>query len=302
MHSQSTLVDAAAFANEFKRLGGICGEWVRAEAKLQPALLVGPLGVAAQTALSSGGKMVRPVLCAAVAHALGLDPQNVKAFALALECIHNSSLIHDDLPALDDDDFRRGEASCHKRFGEAVAILAGDVLILRAFQLLSSAEVSAETAQAWVGLLADASTKLCNGQILDLAASGRIPAEPGLADGRLEELCLKKTGALFQAALVAPLYLLPEAERERLLPACSIFGLQIGLLFQITDDILDAEQDGGSLGELAKEVNFVSCFGLEGARTKADDALQLALSQPALGGQPFDFIRDFAKSIRFRLA
>jgi geranylgeranyl diphosphate synthase type II len=226
---------------------------------------LGDLGTALRYSLLGGGKRIRPVLCLATGEALGRGPAETLPAALALELVHTFSLVHDDLPALDDDSLRRGQPSAHVRFGEDVAILAGDALLAEAFRLALSypgPQVGRVLAAATLGMI--------GGQYLDVTTDGRVDPD-GLA--ALHSL---KTGRLLQASVLAATAVagLSEAERE----PWAEFGRELGLLFQIVDDILDATGTAEELGktpgkdEAAGKVTYVSLHGLGHARELADEA------------------------------
>ncbi len=226
---------------------------------------LGELEDALRYSLLGGGKRIRPVLCLATGEALGRGPEQVLPAACALELVHTFSLVHDDLPALDDDDLRRGQPSSHVRYGEGVAILAGDALLTEAFRLVlsyPSPEPARELASATLGMI--------GGQYVDVTADGDLDGE-GLV--RLHEL---KTGRLLRASVTcaaAVAGLTPE-ERE----PWAAFGEELGLLFQIVDDILDATGTAAELGktpgkdEAAGKVTYVSLHGVDAARELADAA------------------------------
>jgi geranylgeranyl diphosphate synthase type II len=226
---------------------------------------LGELEAALRYSLLGGGKRIRPVLCLATGEALGREPAEVLPAACALELVHTFSLVHDDLPALDDDDLRRGQPSSHVRFGEGVAILVGDALLTEAFRLVlayETPEPARELAAATLGMI--------GGQYVDVTTDGDLDAA-GLV--RLHEL---KTGRLLRASVtcaVAVAGLSPE-QRE----PWALFGEEVGLLFQIVDDILDATGTAAELGktpgkdEAAGKVTYVSLHGLEHARELADAA------------------------------
>jgi geranylgeranyl diphosphate synthase type II len=234
-------------------------------AGLALAAELGRLEEALRYSLLGGGKRIRPVLCLATGEALGRDPQEMLAAACALELVHTFSLVHDDLPALDDDDLRRGQPSSHVRFGEGVAILAGDALLTEAFSLVlsyPSPEPARELAEATLGMI--------GGQYLDVTTGGEVDS------ARLVHLHELKTGRLLRASVTcaaAVAGLTPE-ERE----PWAAFGGELGLLFQIVDDILDATGTAEELGktpgkdEAAGKVTYVSLHGLERARELADAA------------------------------
>jgi geranylgeranyl diphosphate synthase, type II len=241
-------------------------ELVEAELERLPlAEELGELEGALRYSLLGGGKRIRPVLCLATGEALGREPAEVLPAACALELVHTFSLVHDDLPALDDDDLRRGQPSSHVRYGEGVAILAGDALLTEAFRMMlgySSPEPARELASATLGMI--------GGQYVDVTTDGDLDAD-GLV--HLHEL---KTGRLLRASVtcaVAVAGLMP-TERE----PWAAFGEEVGLLFQIVDDILDATGTAAELGktpgkdEAAGKVTYVSLHGLERARALADAA------------------------------
>jgi geranylgeranyl diphosphate synthase, type II len=226
---------------------------------------LGELEEALRYSLLGGGKRIRPVLCLATGEALGRAPEDVLPAACALELVHTFSLVHDDLPALDDDDLRRGQPSSHVRFGEGVAILAGDALLTEAFRLVlaySSPEPARELAAATLGMI--------GGQYVDVTIDGELDGE-GLV--HLHEL---KTGRLLRASVTCAAAVAGLSEDER--APWAAFGEELGLLFQIVDDILDATGTAAELGktpgkdEAAGKVTYVSLHGVDRARELADAA------------------------------
>ena len=228
--------------------------------------------------LLAGGKRIRPVLALATATALGVDRASMLPLAGAIELIHTYSLIHDDLPAMDDDDLRRGRLSCHKVFGDDVAILAGDGLYAEAFSLLLSAPLGepADVLAAAAALAAATGVGgMVGGQFMDVART----AGSGL-DGlrRLHEL---KTGRLIAASIECPL-LLAGAHKPATISAFRAFAGELGVLFQIVDDILDVTGSEATLGkqqgsdERLGKRTYVTEFGLDGARTLARESHQRA--------------------------
>jgi geranylgeranyl diphosphate synthase type II len=226
---------------------------------------LGKLEAALRYSLLGGGKRIRPVLCLATGEALGRDPEELLPAGCALELVHTFSLVHDDLPALDDDDLRRGQPSAHVQFGEDVAILAGDALLAEAFRLAlryPSPDVARELADATLGMI--------GGQYLDVTTDGEL--DP---DG-LRRLHALKTGRLLRASVTTATAVaaLPGPEREE----WRAFGDELGVLFQIVDDILDATGTAEELGktpgkdEAAGKVTYVSLHGLDRARELADEA------------------------------
>ena len=224
--------------------------------------------------LLAGGKRIRPVLALATGRALGRDPAELLPIAAALELIHTYSLIHDDLPAMDDDDLRRGRPTCHKAFGENVAILAGDGLYAEAFRHVLERQQGEPTAVlAAVRELAAATgvNGMVGGQYLDVT-----DAAPFGAAG-LRQLHSLKTGRLIGASIMCPLHLSPP-QRPATIEAFRTFASELGVLFQIVDDILDVVGDDAALGKLhgsderLGKRTYVSEFGLERARTLAADS------------------------------
>jgi geranylgeranyl diphosphate synthase type II len=232
--------------------------------------------------LFAGGKRVRPILCIAAAQAVSDSPRGIESAACALELIHTYSLIHDDLPALDNDDLRRGHPTCHKVFGEAIAILAGDALLTLAFQVLAQLDCEPETKTRIIEELAVASGTvggMIGGQVNDLEGEGKLPTA-----ALLEAIHRAKTGALLKASLrIGAIY---AGAAEAQLQALSCFGEHIGLAFQIVDDVLDVEQPSEALGKTAgkdakqQKITFPAVYGLERSRAMAEQerlAAHLAL-------------------------
>jgi farnesyl diphosphate synthase len=229
-----------------------------------------------------GGKRVRPLLAHAAGELAGADPAAVDAVACAVELIHAYSLVHDDLPCMDDDVLRRGKPTVHVEFDEATALLAGDALQALAFKVLAEAPLGIPPGRhlALVGLLAQAagSRGMAGGQAIDLAAVGQP-----MDRAELEFMHIHKTGALIRAAVLlgAACGKEPDPTREA---ALDHFGKRIGLLFQVVDDILDAQADTATLGKTAgkdaaqAKPTYVSLLGLADARTLADELLAESLA------------------------
>jgi geranylgeranyl pyrophosphate synthase len=195
-----------------------------------------------------GGKRVRPALLFATARTVGLTEEEVEAAACAIELVHVYSLVHDDLPAMDDDAMRRGRPTCHKAFDEATALLVGDALQALAFQLLArdpALPAAAATRLRLIELLADAggSTGMAGGQAIDLAVQGKQ-----LSVAQVEEMHSLKTGALIRASVLMAAACAPALE-PRLHKALEAFAAPIGLAFQIQDDLLDVIGDAAALGK-----------------------------------------------------
>ncbi len=230
------------------------------------------------------GKRIRPLLCYATAELLELDPGKVDPIAVAIEFVHAYSLIHDDLPSMDDDDLRRGRATTHRAFDEATAILAGDALQALAFQVLIDDPLLQadypEHQAGLVGLLASAAgpAGMVGGQVLDLAAEGR-----NLTAAELEDLHRRKTGRLIEAAILMPAKLCPARNEADALQLRS-FATLIGLAFQIRDDILEVEEDTATLGKSADsdtanaKSTYPSVLGLERAKHRADELYAQAVA------------------------
>jgi len=198
--------------------------------------------------LFAGGKRLRPILCLAAAEAVGGDAGEVLPVACALEMIHTYSLIHDDLPAMDDDDLRRGQPTCHKKFDEATAILAGDGLLTLAFQIMADAASHFEGREAdllaVIQLIAAASgyPGMVGGQMLDLQAEGRK-----VTLKELETIHRMKTGALLTAAVRSGAMMAGGTRAE--ITALTGYGEKFGLAFQVTDDLLDVEGEAAEMGK-----------------------------------------------------
>jgi geranylgeranyl diphosphate synthase type II len=239
---------------------------------------------AVRYSLFAGGKRIRPILVLLVGEAVGGQRQDLLPFACAVEMVHTYSLIHDDLPAMDNDDLRRGKPTSHKVFGEAIAILAGDALLTRAFHLLAEVpdgwdEVRLRRRVAATALLGQAcgTAGLIGGQVADLESEGN-----SVEAGDLARLHQAKTGALLSACVRGGAILggAGAGELERL----GRYGDAVGLAFQVVDDILDVTEEAAQLGKTAgkdvaaRKATFVSLHGLEGARAAADALLEEALA------------------------
>ena len=229
--------------------------------------------------LLAGGKRLRPILCLASCELAGGNSQNAMPTAVALEMIHTMSLIHDDLPSMDNDDLRRGRPTNHKVYGDAIAILAGDALLTRAFEMvaLRTNEVSSERLLKVVGELSlvAGAPGLVGGQVVDLECEGKkVDLET------LEFIHLHKTGALLKACVTCGA-LIGGAEEE-LLDALKIYARGIGLAFQIIDDILDVTASSDVLGKtagkdlIADKTTYPKLLGLDESRKRADDLVRQA--------------------------
>ncbi|HLG99353.1 MAG TPA: farnesyl diphosphate synthase [Bryobacteraceae bacterium] len=222
--------------------------------------------------LFAGGKRIRPILCIAAAESVCDFPDGVQQTACTLELIHTYSLIHDDLPALDNDDLRRGLPTCHKVFGEAMAILAGDALLTLAFQVLAQLQCDAACRARLVEELAVAAGTvggMIGGQVHDIEGEGKHPDAL-----LLEAIHTAKTGALLRASLrMGGIY---AGANDEQLAALSCYGEHVGLAFQIVDDVLDVEQSSKTLGKTAgkdaqqKKITFPAVYGVERSREMAE--------------------------------
>lgn len=230
--------------------------------------------------LENGGKRLRPVLCLEFAKACGGDRFDALDFACAVEYIHTYSLIHDDLPCMDDDDMRRGKPSCHKQFGEATALLAGDALLTHAFQIVAGAELDDSKIALACGLLAQNAGVhgMVGGQVIDLKYESESPdLRQLLSVHRL------KTGALISAACL--LGCIAAGADDKKIAAASAYAYDLGVAFQIKDDILDVT---GSSEELGKPVGsdednnkttYVSLRGIENAQKDVEKLTSAAISR-----------------------
>jgi len=248
-----------------------------------------------------GGKRIRPVLVYAAAQAIDphQQPQGLDHAALAVELVHTYSLVHDDLPAMDDDDLRRGQPSLHRAWDEATAILVGDGLQAQAFELLAGAPgLSAGCRADMVATLARAAGPqgMVGGQFIDIRATD---SDMGLAD--LSAMHALKTGALIRAALA--LGGIAAGAQEQQLQALDAYGRHVGLAFQVVDDILDVAGDTATLGKTrgkddqANKPTYVKLMGLDGARREARELLGHALDNLAGFGDSADALRDLARYI-----
>jgi geranylgeranyl diphosphate synthase type II len=227
----------------------------------------------------AGGKRIRPILCMEAARAVSDSIEGVENVACTLELIHTYSLIHDDLPALDNDDLRRGRPTCHKVFGEAMAILAGDALLTLAFEVLAKTDAVDDARRARLAAeLATASGTvggMIGGQVNDLEGEGKQP-DPEL----LESIHRAKTGALLRASLRMGAIFAGATPAEY--DALSRCGEHAGLAFQIVDDVLDVEQPSAALGKTAgkdaaqHKITFPAVYGLDESRRMADRERQRA--------------------------
>ena len=276
--------------------------------KLVPPSTAFPPSVheAIRYSLFAGGKRVRPILAVAAAEALGSKIADLLPIAGSLELVHTYSLIHDDLPAMDNDDFRRGRATCHKVYGEAIAILAGDGLLTMAFEALSDPRrLKAAPAGRLISIIREIATAsgvygMVGGQVVDMESEGRDIDFP-----TLEYIHMHKTGSLIRASVrVGALY--AKASRKQFV-ALTHYGEKIGLAFQIADDILDItgrrEETGKDAGSDLKKgkQTFPSFYGLEESRRRALEVAESAILSLKDFDRKADPLRELAKYIVHRV-
>lgn len=246
----------------------------------------------------AGGKRLRPVLAMQAAVSIaGRLPQGIEQLGAALEMLHTYSLIHDDLPALDNDDLRRGKPTCHKAFGEAIAILAGDALQTRAFEVLSSLNAPPAAVVKIIGLIANAVGTvegMIGGQVLDIESEHRKPT-PELVDA----IHRAKTGALIRVSVVTGGIYAGATEED--IAHLDTFGRKAGLAFQIADDVLDMTQDSSHLGKTAgkdlatEKVTWPAVFGIEQSQRDAAALIEEAFAALAPYGSRADGLKSVAR-------
>ncbi len=253
-------------------------------------------------AVLGGGKRLRPTLTYATGEALGLDPAELDGPACAVELIHAYSLIHDDLPAMDDDDMRRGRPACHKAYDEATAILAGDALQTLAFRALAQGRAGHADSEARLKMvaslsLASGSRGMVGGQAMDLEAEGRT-----LTIAELEDLHIHKTGALIRASVMLGALCTADFEQQRL-ERLDDYAKSIGLAFQIHDDILDVEGDSEEMGKYQgadarlEKATYPGLIGLRESREHAEQLVERALNSLSTFGESADCLRAIARFI-----
>ncbi|MDD6597974.1 polyprenyl synthetase family protein [Anaerovibrio sp.] len=261
--------------------------------------LVPRLAESMEYSLMAGGKRLRPILVMAAADAVGARGTDFVQAACGIEMIHTYSLIHDDLPAMDNDDYRRGKLTNHKVFGEALAILAGDALLTQAFEvILRQQGVSAEVLVQVLKEMSIAAgpNGMVGGQVIDMLSEGkRISME------ELRKMHMGKTGALFRAAIRSGAILGGASEAK--LAALTTYADCFGLAFQITDDILDVVGDEAVIGkpvgsdERNEKSTYVTLTSLEEAKKLAADTVQQALDALEVFGDEAKFLRDLVKML-----
>ncbi len=252
----------------------------------------------------AGGKRIRPILCLETARIFSQDVAPALHPACAIEFIHTYSLIHDDLPALDNDDLRRGKPTCHKKFGEAIAILAGDALLTLAFETISHTPVPPDRSVAIFGEVSSAAgtiSGMVGGQVADIEAEGK-PVDPAM----LEYIHRSKTAALIRASITAGALCagasLDDVARLRR------FGETIGWAFQVTDDILDVEESSAALGKTAgkdiaqQKATYPAVYGLERSHQIAKDLANQAIAELAPYADRAERVRQIAEFLVLRRA
>lgn len=274
--------------------------------RLMPAANVPPSSIhtAMRYSVFAGGKRIRPILCLEAARIFAEDVDHAHYPACAIEFIHTYSLIHDDLPALDNDDLRRGKPTCHKKFGDAIAILAGDALLTLAFETIGKSPVSPERRVAMLAEISSAAgtvNGMVGGQVADIEAEGsRVGPE------MLEYIHRAKTAALIRASITAGAISsgAPAEEISRL----RRFGENIGWAFQVTDDILDVTESSSALGKTAgkdvaqQKATYPSVFGLERSQQIATELAGKAIAELAAYGEKAQRLKAIAEFLVLRRA
>jgi geranylgeranyl diphosphate synthase type II len=256
----------------FNRKAGLVDQWLD---RLLPSESESPATIhkAMRYSIFAGGKRLRPILMIATGEIFESSERELLPAACALEMIHTYSLIHDDLPAMDDDDLRRGRPTNHVVYGEAIAILAGDALLTRAFHTLADHESSSAAVKvrviSEVGQAAGTTHALIGGQVLDIQSEGKV-----IKEEKLEEIHRAKTGALIRCAVRIGAIIGGANEKE--LAALTDYGEKAGLAFQVADDLLDETATSEELGKTAgkdaahQKATYTALYGIEGARSMAD--------------------------------
>ena len=277
----------------------------------QQASQTNSLNEAMRYSVLGGGKRIRPLLVYATGEALNLPVKQLDVAAVAVELIHAYSLVHDDLPCMDDDDLRRGKETTHIKFDEAIAVLTGDALQTLAFEILSNSMegVSAENQLKVLKTLTSASgaTGMVLGQAIDLAAVGK-----SLNEAQLGEMHSHKTGAIICASVAMATYCRMETKNSKEIDhkreALLSYATAIGLAFQVRDDILDIQSDTETLGKTqgadiaAGKPTYPSIIGMENAKTKLYQLYEKSINALSIFGNEADLLRDIARFIVKRIA
>lgn len=283
------------FKAEWKKRADLVEEGLLRELTKVPAYDA-TLAKAMEYSLMAGGKRLRPVLLMAAADAVGKDGADFLTTGCAIEMIHTYSLIHDDLPAMDNDDYRRGKPTNHKVFGDGMAVLAGDALLTLAFEVMLRQQGAAP--EALVAVVSEMSRAagpygMVGGQALDLEGEG-----VRLDMSVLRKIHMGKTGALFCAAIRSGAILAGAKEEE--IAALTLYAERFGLAFQITDDILDVTGDEAAIGKPVgsdvrnEKATYVTLTSLEKAKKLAEDAVSEAVAALRIFGERAAFLRDLA--------
>lgn len=294
-------MDIQAYISDTKELVDQYLEKLLPQESEEPAVI----HKAMRYSIFAGGKRVRPILVLASGESLAGNRSVLLHLGAAIEMMHTYSLIHDDLPALDNDDLRRGRPTCHKVFGDAMAILAGDALITRCYQVLSTLPGVSETKRVnIIQEIANATGTIqgmIGGQVVDLESEGKpVTAE------LLEYIHCSKTGALLTACVRCGALAAGAGGRE--LKALTEFGSKIGLVFQIVDDILDVTSSSEELGKTAgkdekvEKATYPALYGVESSREKAHELLESALEDVSEFGEEAENLRNLARFIVQRTA
>jgi geranylgeranyl diphosphate synthase, type II len=274
--------------------------------KLLPLETTPPASIheAMRYSVLAGGKRIRPILCLETARIFTTDVTPALHPACAIEFIHTYSLIHDDLPALDNDDLRRGKPTSHKKFGEAAAILAGDALLTLAFEVVAAAPVDAERRVAMLTEIATAAgtvNGMVGGQVADLEAEGKPVAKK-----MLEYIHRSKTAALIRASVTAGALCVGASKED--VARLRRFGEKIGWAFQVTDDILDVEESSTALGKTAgkdiaqQKATYPAVYGLERSHEIANDLATRAIAELTPFADKASRLRDIAEFLVLRRA
>jgi geranylgeranyl diphosphate synthase, type II len=274
--------------------------------RLLPAVETPPPSIhdAMRYSVFAGGKRIRPILCLEAARIFTPDVTSSLHPGCAIEFIHTYSLIHDDLPALDNDDLRRGKPTCHKKFGEAIAILAGDALLTLAFETIAATPVSPDFCVKMLTEVASSAgtvNGMVGGQVADLEAEGK-----GAGPETLEYIHRSKTAALIRASVTAGAICAGAADED--VKRLRHFGETIGWAFQVTDDILDVEESSAALGKTAgkdiaqQKATYPSVFGLERSHQIANDLATQAINDLASYANRADRLRQIARFLVHRRA
>ncbi len=251
--------------------------------------------------LIQGGKRLRPLFVYATAVAIGQSLERFDPLAVAIEYIHTYSLIHDDLPAMDDDDLRRGQPTCHKAFDEATAILAGDALLTHAFRLLTTLDIPAQQSLMLIRNLSEAAGAqgMVGGQMLDMQAEHHENISPEQLLTHLEKIHALKTGALINSCVNSVTLCSPV--NQDTVTALQYYANHIGLAFQIQDDILDATETSDTLGKSAgkdqaqRKLTYATVLGIDDARHLAYTHYQKALAALQTFDKQAAYLRELAE-------